>query len=202
MYQKSKTMKKVFLLGFVALAFSSCDEEKDEVVEPQTVLHQEINTSFSYTSPLNVDVNGDDVDDFTFRTVLVSNTEGVHNLFFIGALQRNQVLLDLDGEISIGNWAAALQLNEMVQEDLAEGYQWVRTKGFVLDRRTVSEENVFSEGPLAEQNTLYVGIRLREGEIYKTGWVKLSYTGGSDEVKVIETVLYNATSQPIKAGQR
>ena len=195
-------MKKMLPLALVALAFTSCDKEKDEVAEPLAIVHKQINASFEYTAPMQVDVNSDGKYDLSFGNVLVSDSRGAHNLFYVRPLEHNQVLLNMQGEISIGNWSAALQANEVVQENQAKGSEWARATGFLLDLRKPNDANTYYEGPLANTNTLYVGIRLKEGGNYKAGWLKLNYTMGNEKVEVVEAAFHPSASQTLKAGQR
>ncbi|MEJ8801602.1 hypothetical protein [Pontibacter sp. H249] len=195
-------MKKMLTLAFMALAFTSCDKEDGELTEPLTYVHKQINSSFKYTAPTQVDVNDDGKNDFSFGNVLVSDSRGGHNLFYVRALEANQVLLNMQEEISIGHWSAALQVNDMVQEDNSKNFQWVRGAGFLLDQRKPDEVHTFYEGPLASYNTLYLGIRLKEGDTYKTGWIKLSYIMGSEKVDIVEAAFHPSASKAVKAGER
>lgn len=195
-------MKKMFTLALLALAFTSCDKEKESEVEPLSIVHKQINSFFKYTAPIQVDVNSDGRNDFTFGNVLVSDSQGGHNLFYVRPLENNQLLLNLQQDISIGNWAASLQFNDVVQEDQNKNYQWIRANGYVLDLRQPSDAQTLPEGPLGNSSTVYVGFRLKEGDKYKSGWVKLSYTAGSDRVEVTEAAFHPSAAKTLKAGQQ
>ncbi|TPE44366.1 hypothetical protein [Pontibacter mangrovi] len=195
-------MKRVFTLALVALALTACKKEEDDAIELDEIVYRQVNGSFKYTLPLNLDVNNDGQDDFTFGNVLVSDAAGAHNLFYIRPLEYNQVLLNLQEEVSLGHWVEALRADEAVEEDLAKKQQWGRDPGFVLDLRQTVKSEVFYEGPLTESNTLFVGVRLMEDEKYKTGWVRLNYTVGSDEVEVNDVAFRLTPNRPLKAGQQ
>ncbi|WP_299824049.1 hypothetical protein [uncultured Pontibacter sp.] len=195
-------MKKLFLLAFLALAFTSCDKDESEAVEPVAIVHKEIKATFKYTLPIRVDINNDGQDDFSFGNVLVSDSYGAHNLFYIRPLAHNQVLLNMNDEIAIGNWSAALKANDVVQEDQINNLKWVRGTGFLLDLRKPDATHTFYEGPLSDKAPLYIGVRLEKNGGYHTGWVKLNYAMGSEEVEVTDAAFNPLSMQILKAGQR
>lgn len=126
-------MKKMFYLVLPAFLCASCDTDKEE--EPLRVVHEEIDLSFQYTSSVSIDLNKDGDNDFLFSNTLVAGDRGTHNLFYVRSLEQNQVLLNLEEEVTTGNWASSLQLNDLVQENQDKNIQWARGTGFLLDIR-------------------------------------------------------------------
>lgn len=200
-------MKKLLPLALAALALTSCDKEQEDLSpEPQNaavIVHKQIGASFGYATPLQIDVNNDGKYDFSFGNTLVSDSEGAHNLFYIRALDQHQLLLNTTTEISAGNWGAGLYVNDLVEEDQAKNFQWKRDAGYLLDINKPDDRFTNYSGPMSfNGGSQYVGIRIKDGDAFKSGWIKLSYTMGSESIAVVEAAYLASENQSLKAGQR
>lgn len=193
------------IIAVLSLALTCCKKkDKSEISVPQ-IIHKEVNTILAYNQHLNLDVNGDGKSDFYFVSVLVmeNNIASLYLLVNPDDSQGCKIIVSKEPQLVLsGLWATPFTIGSSISANPAAGYEWnsFLNSGFIISSADNGQQKQFSGPWIARQN--YLAIQFRVNNRVHYGWVRLSNTGGKEQVLIHDFAYNNVPEQEIRAGEQ
>lgn len=183
---------------FPILLLSSCHQDPD--IEPikSTIKHNVLEEAFPVYGfhAYLLDLNQDEIQDFTINVMSVGFNMGVRHYFQINSHRDARVILS-------GDEITPLVPGTIIgPENTSEVSEWSIFTGSMMVRTVTENQPDQWSGPWAPNKDYFAGLSIRIDGEYHYGWVKLQADKESHAMFVQEYAFQSVPNQSIKAGQR
>ena len=174
----------------------ACKKKKKEVEPVNTVRYTTFNnTVLSYNNhPPSVDIDGDGNMDFAYSVGLLQVDNENITTFKLLRNPNNQIAVsNIDAAYAFGP-NASLQ-NALDNNQLS----WQSVHGVLLSKHETNNTS-YKSGAFNNAVDRYVGLRIKKGDAYHYGWIKLTHrlnAAGNDELAISQTAVETVAEKPI-----
>ncbi|MEP2671122.1 MAG: hypothetical protein ABJH04_19115 [Cyclobacteriaceae bacterium] len=155
-------------------------------------------------SPIAVDLNNDEVVDFTVFIELTANKDGDHLYAGINPLRENSIKAELPDDSRFLNMGLLVEepLDGIIGQELETNQHWSRHYNALVIRHTNNDGSIGYEGFWADSNSGMVGIQLKnEGKDY-FGWLRLHFEKATEIITLVDYAVNITENEPVRAGDR
>jgi hypothetical protein len=195
-------MKKIFLVAVASLFLFACD--KDDIItpppppDPPEMIYLDLqNREVKFRQPQRLDINGDDINDFTFGVIHVGDASLRRDryLFYAGAAFYSFLPIDNIEESPI------MSKGDKVGSISPLGYQWYNGSLTVLAEKIVPETgNYYWAGPWLNVFRQFLAIQVEKNGKRYFGWIELSMNQTHEKVILNKAALSKEAGRDVAAG--
>jgi hypothetical protein len=187
-------MKPVFIVLVLAL-FASCTDNKVEIPSSPTINYHNLhNVQVDYKTPYLLDINKDGVTDFQF---VATFAEGSGN----GRLEFSVIS---EGEnLVFANFRTPKAFNkyENITIPNSTPHTWTIHNPILISRIfTDDPATIYWEGPWKGRIDKYLGVKVKAGNNYYTGWVRITYSATTSKITINDCAISKNSGFGIQAG--
>ncbi|MCR9016763.1 hypothetical protein [Aquiflexum gelatinilyticum] len=181
----------------IPFLLSSCNEDMDAPTIV-TINHHVLKEAYPVHRHQTylLDLNEDDIPDFSINVMSVGFDQGVREYFQINSLRDSKVILTNE---EIAPLTSGLEISEA---SAIEGSSWSVFTGSMMVRTITENQPDQWSGPWAPDGDYFVGLSVRVNGEYHYGWVKLQADKESHAMFIQEYAFQTIPNLRIKAGQR
>lgn len=200
----------LFIVGFLLWGCEKTTTSLDtEELHPEKFKYKVLNEtvdSLQYNHPLMLDLNADEVPDFSLTSLLVEENDRPYLYLLINAKSAsgNKVLIKPGGDLILnGNWVYPLQKSEEISETSLANKAWSEplSKCYFLNIMYTESEKFFAGEWLGKKDK-YLGLKFKINEQYHFGWLRVSHTAGQEKILVHDFAYNKQAGIRILAGEK
>jgi hypothetical protein len=204
-----RIISNLFLIFFAALILISCDDNENEVdIKIPKNIKSEIELGFAVQLgdpfPIALDLNEDNVVDFSLFLELTANSSGDHLYVGINPIGANQIISTPENDNQFLNmgFVQGFENNRKIHSQTDAGYEWMGNFSTLVIRHTSNNQPNWHEGNWKNNQLNYAPIRLFKDNAYLYGWIGIRFDIATETLYVSSFAYNQNPEQEILAGEK
>lgn len=204
-----RLLSTFFLFTSCCLFLASCEENENdpEITVPKNI-KSAVDLDFAVRLgdpyPIALDLNEDNLVDFSLFMELTANSSGDHLYVGINPIGANQIISSPEDDAHFLNmgFVQSFETNKKIHAQTTTGLEWTVNFSSLVIRHTSNNQPDWHEGNWKNNQLNYAPIRLYKDNAYLYGWIGIKFDTET-ETLYVSSFAYNQTpDQEILAGER
>lgn len=189
-------MNRFLLVALITIMFTGCSKDEHQTVEGQDFYYKNLNNyEIDYNHSINLDLNNDGNIDYAFAASVITDYL-VEKLEFRAYTLNGSLLYNDDVTPKV------FDKDEKIKTGNSSTYGWTQKNAFLAFRiYTEDPSSPTWEGAWKGKTNKYLGIKIKSGNKFYTGWIRMSI-GGMQSKIILHDYAFNKTpGADIEAGE-
>ena len=190
-------MKKILLFATIIAIGCSKKTEQPENISTQIEYKSLNDFQLDYSHSLNLDMNNDGVIDFAFAaSVIYDDVVSIEKLDF------RAYTLNGSEYFNDNITPKVFDKSEIISRGNSQNHSWTRNNAFLATRVYTDDPAVSTwDGAWKDKTNKYLAIKLKQGDKYHTGWIRMSIGGNHSRIIIHDYAYSKVADKDIKAGE-